>query len=77
MRLAEYLDKHRIKPSRFALIAGLQPSTVIRILTGERPTPSIETLAKIMRASDGEVTPNDFADHLLEQRGSNNVDVFE
>jgi hypothetical protein len=30
-------------------------------LNGDRPTPSIETLAKIMRASNGEVTPTDFA----------------
>jgi transcriptional regulator with XRE-family HTH domain len=61
MKLADYLDKRGVSPSRFASEAGLQPSTVIRILNGDRPTPSIETLAKIMRASNGEVTPTDFA----------------
>jgi transcriptional regulator with XRE-family HTH domain len=67
MKLADYLDKRGVSPSRFASEAGLQPSTVIRILSGARPTPGIETLAKIMRASNGEVTPNDFANAFLEQ----------
>lgn len=66
MKLAAYLEKRGVTPSRFASEAGLQPSTVIRILNGERPTPGIETLAKIMRASEGEVTPNDFASAFLE-----------
>lgn len=66
MKLAAYLEKRGVTPSRFASEAGLQPSTVIRILNGERPTPGIETLAKIMRASEGEVTPNDFVSAFLE-----------
>lgn len=66
MKLADYLEKYGVTPSRFASKAGLQPSTIIRILNGERPTPGIETLAKIMRASHGEVTPNDFASAFLE-----------
>jgi transcriptional regulator with XRE-family HTH domain len=66
MKLADYLAIRGVTPSRFASEAGLQPSTVIRILNGERPTPSIETLAKIMRASQGQVTPNDFASKFIE-----------
>jgi predicted transcriptional regulator len=65
MKLAEYLGKRGVSPSRFAAEAGLQPSTIFRILSGERPTPSIETLTKIMRASNGEVTPNDFAWEII------------
>lgn len=59
MTLQEYLTEKNLRPSTFAVTASLAPSIVIRILNGER-APSLETMRKIMAATDGLVTPNDY-----------------
>ncbi len=59
MTLQEFLTEKSLKPSTFAKAAGIAPSTIIRILNGERK-PSLATMQKIMAASEGMVTPNDY-----------------
>lgn len=59
MRLADYLRDRQIRPSALALAIGLSPSTVTRILRGER-TPSLSLIARIREATDGAVTADDF-----------------
>lgn len=59
MTLAEYLAVNGIKASTFADTISVPPSTVLRLLKGER-SPRLELLKKIMEATNGAVTPNDF-----------------
>jgi transcriptional regulator with XRE-family HTH domain len=59
MRLADYLEKTETKPSQFAEKAGLAPSTVTRLLNGERK-PGLDVLEKIAAASEGNVKAEDF-----------------
>lgn len=59
MKLADYLDKHKIRPSVFAATIGTPASTITRLLKGER-SPGVDLLAKIADATKGRVTPNDF-----------------
>ncbi len=62
MTLQEYLTSNNLKPSTFAVAASLAPSIVIRLLNGERK-PSLATMQKIMVATGGLVTPNDYLSH--------------
>jgi len=59
MTLQEYLSQNEIPPSRLADKAGVPASTISRILSGDRK-PGLEVMKKIMAATDGNVTPNDF-----------------
>ncbi|USJ24686.1 helix-turn-helix domain-containing protein [Ensifer adhaerens] len=59
MKLEQYLTAKNIKPSAFADGIGVAPSTITRILRGER-TPRIELIAKIKAATGGKVTMEDF-----------------
>jgi putative transcriptional regulator len=59
MTLSEYLAQNSIKVSAFALKVGVPPSTISRVMKRQRD-PGLELLAKIMEATDGAVTPNDF-----------------
>lgn len=59
MTLTEYLAANNLTASAFAERLDVPPSTVIRLIKGER-SPRLELLRKIMAATDGEVTPNDF-----------------
>lgn len=59
MRLTEYLAANSLKPSAFAAKVGVPASTILRILNRERD-PGLELLTKIMAATNGAVTPNDF-----------------
>jgi predicted transcriptional regulator len=59
MTLQEYLTEKNLKPSTFANSADIAPSIIIRILSGERK-PSLATMQRIMVATDGKVTPNDY-----------------
>ena len=59
MILTEYLTANNLRPSKFAMTMGVPPSTIMRLLKGER-SPSLVLLDKIMRATGGAVTPNDF-----------------
>lgn len=55
MRLSDYLDLHRLKPTAFAAAADIPNSVVTRLLRGERGV-SLETAVKIEIATDGAVT---------------------
>lgn len=55
MDLAAYLSKRKIKPAAFAAEIGVPPSTISRIMRGERD-PRGATIRKIVDGSGGEVT---------------------
>jgi transcriptional regulator with XRE-family HTH domain len=59
MTLSEYLAQQSIKVSAFAAKVGVPPSTISRVIKRQRE-PGLDLLAKIMEATDGAVTPNDF-----------------
>ncbi len=59
MTLDRYLEENRLTPSAFARGVPLPPSTITRLLAGER-APSFELLKQICLATGGAVTPNDF-----------------
>ena len=61
MKLADYLRDHDELPVRFAERIGRSPATVSRILSGVS-RPDWETIERIVRATRGKVTANDFMD---------------
>lgn len=64
MDLAAYLTKHKINAAAFAAEIGVPPSTITRILRGERD-PRSATIRKIIAGSKGEITAAD----LIASRG--------
>lgn len=59
MKLSDWLKTKDMSATAFAKKAELDVSTVTRVINGER-RPEWGTLDKIMTATNGEVTPNDF-----------------
>jgi transcriptional regulator with XRE-family HTH domain len=59
MKLAHYLDEKSLNATAFAAAVGVEPSTVTRLLRGER-TPSLALAARIRAATEGKVTADDF-----------------
>ncbi len=59
MKLATYLHENDIKPVAFAALLDVAPSTITRILRGER-TPRIDLIAKIKVATGGKVDAEDW-----------------
>ncbi len=59
MKLATYLHENDIKPVAFAASLDVAPSTITRILRGER-TPRIDLIAKIQNATGGKVAAEDW-----------------
>jgi transcriptional regulator with XRE-family HTH domain len=59
MKLAAYLKRKKMRPSRFAEKVGVPASTILRILAGQR-TPRLETILMIEEATENEVTLGDF-----------------
>lgn len=59
MKLEQYLTNNSIKPVAFAASIDVAPSTITRIIRGER-LPRIDLVEKIKRATGGEVTLEDF-----------------
>ncbi|XYD08847.1 helix-turn-helix transcriptional regulator [Methylobacterium sp. NMS12] len=55
MDLAAYLSERNIKPATFAGEIGVPPSTITRILRGERD-PRGATIRKIVEGTGGKVT---------------------
>jgi len=51
MKLKNYLQENQIKPSIFAGQLGVAPSTITRLLKGER-TPRIGLVAQIAKAAN-------------------------
>lgn len=66
MTLADYLSSNGLRPSQFAKLAGVPATTIWRVLKGER-NPGLLLMKKIMEATDGHVTPNDFAASVNEE----------
>lgn len=61
MTLSQWLDAHEISPTAFGRRLGFRSrSTIFRYLNGHR-APSIEVQRLIFAATDGAVTPNDWA----------------
>lgn len=59
MKLETYLTENKIKPSAFAAEIGVSPSTITRILNGER-SPGLPLVMLIKERTSGAVTPEDF-----------------
>lgn len=59
MKLADYMALHNINAAKLADKANVPASTITRLLNGTR-VPRLSLLQKIMEATDGAVTPNDF-----------------
>ena len=59
MNLASYLEKNDLTATAFAAQIGVAIATVTRAARGEI-MPSPETMKRIMEATNGKVTPNDF-----------------
>lgn len=61
MKLRTYLEEKNIKAREFATNVGLSLPAVYKYLNGER-TPDKETMPRIVAATSGQVTANDFYD---------------
>ncbi len=61
MKLAQYLDQNRIRPSDFARTIGESASNLSDWKAGRR-LPRLRTVAKIEAATAGQVTARDFVD---------------
>lgn len=59
MKLETYLDVNRLTDSAFGQIVNLSQSQVSRIKRG-KSWPQREVMERIMAATGGKVTPNDF-----------------
>lgn len=59
MKLETYLTENGIRPTSFAVSIGVSPSTITRLLKGER-SPRIELIQAIKRATSGNVSADDF-----------------
>ena len=63
MRLAEYLKEHHRTAAEFAAAIGVHRATVGRWIDGSgRYHPDWDLIPKIVEATGGAVTANDFAD---------------
>lgn len=59
MTLSDYLAAKQIKPSVFAAEIGVAPSTITRLLKGER-SPRLDLVALIREKTGGKVQADDF-----------------
>jgi DNA-binding transcriptional regulator YdaS (Cro superfamily) len=59
MTLSEYLTTKNLSPGEFAKRLKCAEPTVNRYITGAR-IPEKQMMVRIVRATDGDVTPNDF-----------------
>lgn len=66
MNLSEYLRTKDLKPSAFAADLGVSPSTITRILRGER-SPGFNLIMRIEAATKGKVKPVDWYEVRLSE----------
>jgi transcriptional regulator with XRE-family HTH domain len=59
MKLETFLSERNKKPSVFAAEIGVSPSTITRILRGER-SPGLDLVMRINAATKGKVKPSDW-----------------
>lgn len=60
MQLQDFLSHTRQSVADFAVRAKLSEQAIYKILSGERKSPRRSTIIKIVEATDGRVTANDF-----------------
>ncbi|MEP3248080.1 MAG: helix-turn-helix transcriptional regulator [Sneathiella sp.] len=60
MNIQQYLSWKNISATAFAEKAGVQPSTITRIINGDIPQPRLATQRKIIAASDKNIQEIDF-----------------
>jgi len=63
MTLKSYLKMKGIKPDDFADAVGFSKGGVLKWISGER-YPRHEAISKIMKATNGAVTANDFQEQI-------------
>ena len=63
MKLDTYLSENKIRPTAFAVNIGVSPSTITRVLKGER-SPGFDLVMKIKAATDGAVAADDWYEHI-------------
>jgi len=59
MTLEQYLKENDLKPVAFATSIGVAPSTITRILRGER-SPGLDLMLKIKTGTGGAVSADDW-----------------
>jgi len=67
MKLAAWLEHRRLTHEAFGVLIGAERSAVTRYVHGRMPKSAI--LARIVAATGGEVTANDFVDSAPQPRG--------
>lgn len=63
MRLEEWLEANRTTATDFARAIGVDPSSITRLLPGEKKQvrqPGRDLMSKIYEGTDGQVTANDY-----------------
>lgn len=66
MRLSDYIAELKISDAAFAERIGVSRQALSRYLSGDR-RPDWAVLNRIVQATDGHVTPNDFLDPKLDE----------
>lgn len=69
MNLADYINSKGMKRSAFAASIGVSPTIITQWCAGDA-WPSAEMAMRIIEATDGAVTPNDFLASRVSQRKS-------
>jgi transcriptional regulator with XRE-family HTH domain len=59
MKLRDYIANQKITPTAFAAQVGCPPSTITRLLRGER-SPRLDLIRRIREVTGGAVTADDF-----------------
>ena len=69
MKLEDWLKANHVTQADFAAAVGVDQATISRLIPAEgkrqRRRPSFDLVEKIMRATDGAVTANDFMTDAL------------
>lgn len=63
MKLSDYLHRERLTATAFAGRIAVPTSTITRLLARQR-SPRLDLLEKVWTGTNGEVTPNDFAEEF-------------
>jgi putative transcriptional regulator len=71
MKLDTYLEQAGLTHGQFAEMIGCEQPTITRFTKGRVPSPDL--MRKIVEATDGAVTPNDFFD--LDAPASSDVEA--
>lgn len=67
MKLETYLTENNIRPSVFAAEIGVAPSTITRLIKGER-SPRLDLIMLIKEKTGGAVTAEDFFETFTSDR---------